>query len=70
MLNGTYKYKKLLHKIPNKNTCPTDFVYVLFALGQLNYRICITMALILPKLCVLWYYPKVCAANTSVQSQP
>lgn len=72
MLNGTYKSKKLLHKIiPNKNTCPIGFVYVLFALGQVNKRIDITMALILLKLekpdYVLWHYSKVHAINTSVQ---
>lgn len=51
MLNGTYKSKKLLHKIIlNKNTCPIVFVHVLFALGQLNYRIYDIDTFILPKL--------------------
>lgn len=49
-------------KQSNEITCPTGFLCVLFALGQLNKKIYITVARILPKLekpdCVLWYYPK------------
>lgn len=57
--------------ILNKNTCAIVFVHVLFAVGQLNYRIYGIDTFILPKLekpdCVLWHFSKVSTINTALQ---